>query len=202
MSKYINFGDVNYMDYEGLWIKQDEADSNCYYFVKINNLTDSCGEYGYLLEEGSVNLTDDWIKWDEVYSSYDIDNTAENEEKVICLIGYYSVLEFGTSQKVDTKLEALEFLESYGIELDQTSTEYKKEVETDVFLLINDMVIAIGTNAAFLSDEVTEEAEHARKLEKELLEEEMNQQELCEKYHHELSNIREYLSNHYEINLY
>lgn len=66
----------------------------------------------------------------------------------------------------------------------------KKEVESEVFLDINDMIMNLGTDAAFHEHKgpIQQLLEEAEELE-------IHQDELCEKFNHDYDEIHDYLVN-------
>ncbi|AIF72143.1 hypothetical protein LD11_gp267 [Bacillus phage Riley] len=111
-----NYGDVNALEHGGVFIKKDMdyPGDKCYYIVKLINMTSACGEDGFTIEEGYVDLKDDWIDWEAVESTCDI---ADSDEiKVVDVFGYYGVNEFnGESTIYDNESEVLEHLANIGI---------------------------------------------------------------------------------------
>jgi uncharacterized protein YuzB (UPF0349 family) len=198
-TKYINFGDENPLSYYGIWLRKDSDNEKCFDIVKVDNLEWCSGstENRYRLEEGSIDITDDWINWSEVYNCYDLNDESSDEEKAISAVQNYTILEFGSTKDVKTTREALKFLEEHEIVLGETVEDYEKRIASEVFDILNDAVMTLGTNTndSFIEDE--EELKEAQKLLKQLEEEEENQEELCDKYNYELDDIKEYISDTY-----
>lgn len=111
-----NYGDINPLEHGGEFIKKDSDYplDKCYYIVKIINMGTACGEDGFMVEEGYVDLNDDWIDWEDVESTYD---TADSDEIKVCnVFGYYGVNEFnGDTYKFNDESEVLEHLAAKGI---------------------------------------------------------------------------------------
>ena len=200
-TKYINFGDENPLSYYGIWLRKDSDNEKCFNIVKVDNLEWFCGsscENKYRLEEGYIDLSDSWIEWDRVYDEYNLTEESDDEEKAICAIQYYTILEFGTTRDVRTLLEVIEFLEPYDIIVNGENIEdYKKRIASEVFDIFNDAVMTLGTNTSdvFITDE--EELKEAKRLLKSLEDDEVKQEEICNKYKYELDDIKEYISDTY-----
>jgi hypothetical protein len=114
-----NYGDANPIEYGGLFIKEDTDDfPNCFYVVELVNLEWACGDEGFWVVEGYVDLNEDWIDWDGVksYIGYEGDDDIALVEGAF---RYYSHLEFGGSvAELKTEEEAIEELKSHGINVE------------------------------------------------------------------------------------
>lgn len=118
-SSWVNVGDIDFMEHGGEFIKRDSdlPLEKCYHVVKVINLYSACGEDGYLLEIGYVDINDDWIDWESVESSCDIEN--DDFVKIANLLSYYGITEFGgETYKYDEESEVLERLAGLGISKD------------------------------------------------------------------------------------
>ncbi|MEB9013938.1 hypothetical protein P4H82_27605 [Bacillus cereus] len=115
-ASWTNYGDVDALENGGDFIKKDSDYplDKCYYYVKVINMYNACGEDGYRVEEAYIDLKDDWIDWEAVESSCDV---AERDEiACINLLSYYGVNEFnGEAFSFDDETEVLEHLAEKGI---------------------------------------------------------------------------------------
>jgi len=115
-ASWVNYGDANPMEWGGEFVKKDADYPNdkCYYIVKLTNMNTACGEDGFMIEEGYVDLKDDWIEWEAVESTCDI---ADSDERKVCdVFGYYGINEFnGETYNFDDESEVLEHLAEQGI---------------------------------------------------------------------------------------
>jgi hypothetical protein len=195
MSKYVNFGDVNFMENDGFWIARDDEiiGSACYYIVTLDRLEDS-EEFKYLVSNGYIDLSDNWFDTQSVYSSYDIEENSSDADKVKALVSYYGINDFcGQITRLSSTLEAIEYLESYDIDVPQSSEEYKKDVESKVFDIKNDKELSLNLpmdledlDKVFLTD-------REREVGKILLS--ITTKELCEKFKYDYEKIEEHLDN-------
>jgi hypothetical protein len=112
-----NYGDVNPIEHGGIWIKPDVPTfPGCFYLVKNIPLDDT---YGWFVQDGYIDLNDDWIEWDSVFSYAGIDWTAPAEIRAIAAFDYYGPLEFSGESKLvynDKDLQAE--LEEWEIEVE------------------------------------------------------------------------------------
>lgn len=111
-----NYGDVNALEHGGDFIKKDSDYplDKCYYYVKVINMYNACGEDGYRVEEGYIDLNDSWIDWHAVETTCDVSD--RDEIKVIDAVSYYGMEEFnGETYNFDDETEVLEHLAAKGI---------------------------------------------------------------------------------------
>jgi len=115
-ARWTNYGDVNALEHGGDFIKKDidYPLDKCYYYVKVINMYNACGEDGYRVEEGYIDLNDSWIDWNAVETTCDV--TDRDEIKVIDVVSYYGMEEFnGEALSFDDETEVLEHLATKGI---------------------------------------------------------------------------------------
>ncbi|AGY48660.1 hypothetical protein Spock_260 [Bacillus phage Spock] len=115
-ASWTNYGDVNALEHGGDFIKKDSDYplDKCYYYVKVINMYNACGEDGYRVEEGYIDLNDSWIDWNAVETTCDVSD--RDEIKVIDVVSYYGMEEFnGETYNFDDETEVLEHLAAKGI---------------------------------------------------------------------------------------
>lgn len=114
MSKWINLGDVNPLEYGGFFIRKDNK--NSYDVVTLYNLEESAGEQGWLIESGYVCLDDKWIDWEAVKN---FSGSLNNDyDKLYSAWQYYGYENFGGSRQIEyTKEAVINLLNGLGIEL-------------------------------------------------------------------------------------
>lgn len=104
---WTNYGDVNPLEHGGLWIKKDTEikSDTCYYVVKVDKVEDF--ENTWLYNEGYVDISDTWIKWEDIKNSCDTPSDATDERKVIDAIWYYGLVEFGGMEELKEGRKAI-----------------------------------------------------------------------------------------------
>lgn len=115
-ASWTNYGDVNALEHGGDFIKKDSDYplDKCYYYVKVINMYNACGEDGFMVEEAYIDLNDSWIDWNAVETTCDVTN--RDEIKVIDVVSYYGIEEFnGSIDRFNNESEVLEHLAEQGI---------------------------------------------------------------------------------------
>lgn len=111
--QYTNYGDVNPLDYGGIWVKY--LGNNEYDIIQ--NTPDEEKENNQSVYDLTVNITDSWIER-KLIMSY-IGMTEENFdplEYAIGCINYYAPENFGSSYNMSTE-ELIDFLKARNIEV-------------------------------------------------------------------------------------
>lgn len=109
-----NYGDINPLVHGGLWIVKDSTNNTAYYVVKVELLDDI--DNTWLYDDCYVDVSENWINWDNVNSCCDINKSSSNIDKVIALMSYYSPLEFGSyTEKITGKRNIRKMINSHGI---------------------------------------------------------------------------------------
>lgn len=90
---YENFGDVS-LEHGIILVKKDTLE-DCYYILKTNYDDDA---ETYLLFDLYIDISDDWIDWDDVKSYCDTD-MSNDTQKAIDAVSYYSSENFGSVAK-------------------------------------------------------------------------------------------------------
>lgn len=107
---WTNYGDANPLEWGGLWIDKDTDREHCYRAIMLDVMDD-----GYLFNDCYVDVTESWINWEEVLSYVGESSLKTEVDKVIALLSYYSVLNFGSYERVLSEEEVLKELEAYEI---------------------------------------------------------------------------------------
>lgn len=121
MNGYVNYGDVDYLEHGGCFIKKDtEVSGECYKVVEIHKV-DSEEKEVYWVVDSYVDLSDGWIEWEKVKSYVGLENENENELPGELLareaLSYYGSDNFnGSKTEFDSVEEVIEELKLYGIE--------------------------------------------------------------------------------------
>jgi hypothetical protein len=88
---YKNYGDINFMEHGGRFIKQVDIDT--YYIVTIDLVIDYdgsesfLGEIKWLIEHTYIDITDSWIDLDRVKSFIGLDKITTNKDKELLADG-------------------------------------------------------------------------------------------------------------------
>lgn len=119
-NKFVNYGDVSPIEYGGLFIMKDTEDfPNGYNVVKLISMGWECNEEGWIIQDGYVELNDDWIEWDKVKDYIGLYD--EEPDPIALVIGaweYYGCYQFqGEEYRVATEVEVIEELSIKGIEV-------------------------------------------------------------------------------------
>ena len=117
---YENYGDCNPLDYCGLWIRKTA--NNEYKFVRVQNTSWYCKDEipTYILCNGYINTTNDWIDRESVISFSGLDETIDSDsvEYAIACLDYYGSIEFSDGvedYKTTSRRDARKYINSYGI---------------------------------------------------------------------------------------
>lgn len=115
-----NFGDVNPIPHGGFWVKK--VGETEYEYVSLDLMDGT----SYLISSGKVDLSDNWIEWEKIFKSCDINESAENQWKVKDVVWYYGHHNFGGehpdyefkyNSETENEEEIKEALKSWGIEI-------------------------------------------------------------------------------------
>jgi hypothetical protein len=120
-----NYGDANPIPHGGFWIKK--IGINEYEYVELSFVDDT---FEFIIDSGLVDLTDDWIDWNAVNKTCDINENTCDEWKVRELVWYYGHSNFGSygedytfkysknyDKQEEVEKEIEEALKGYGIEI-------------------------------------------------------------------------------------
>lgn len=120
INKWLNYGDVNPLDYYGIWISQENTGD--YIVVKVINMYDACNGTGYLLEDCMVDITDSWIDLEAVYSFMGIDGT-DPIMVALGIVEYYGCYQCsGSTENVTSRKEARQYINNFGIVIHRNKT--------------------------------------------------------------------------------
>lgn len=113
-AKWEAFGDVNPLDYGGIWVRKD-SDTN-FQIVKIDPIEED-PDKGFILSECYVDISDDWIDWSKVikYADTPKNNKVRSAIDVVSYYGSYQCS--GTEHNIETNELAISELLTYGIEV-------------------------------------------------------------------------------------
>lgn len=112
--KWKNFGDVSFMEYDGLFVQKDDPKfPHCYYVIWIVNMEEATGDPGFAVSDCYINLTDDWMNLDDVRSQFD-GLISESQLAANC-VTYYGPDNFGTEHLFKNAAEAANYLRGYEI---------------------------------------------------------------------------------------
>lgn len=114
-----NYGDVNPVEHGGVFVKHDkEIGGRCFYIVKLDSVDDGNGEQWHLIN-GYIDLDDDWIEWESVKSTMDIQENTDDESLAVDLIHYYGThLSNGAWETHYSEKDVLNRLEQLEINLE------------------------------------------------------------------------------------
>lgn len=126
-SNWTNYGDVNFMEYDGTFIRYDELGN--YEVIVLENMAQYDSAYDdaerkYYLAEAYVDVEDDWIDYESVGGTYGISvdrlsDEYDSEELAYACVGYYGAHEFGGCECIEENFktydEVMEILKAYGI---------------------------------------------------------------------------------------
>lgn len=115
INNWTNYGDINPLDHNGIWIKQD-YDTN-YNVVKVTNLEESCSGEGFYIEDIYIDINDTWIDLEAVKACSGV-SEDNNNMLAVAIADYYGGYNCGGScYTLDTKDETLQFLNNYNISI-------------------------------------------------------------------------------------
>lgn len=110
---YENYGDANFFQ-GGLFIKNCWDDT--YDVITCDFINDADGDKCYLVQDGSVDISDDWIDVDAVLDCAGVDE-AEGAEFVAEAVRYYGLIQFGSTREYRmSPEEVIEFMNDYSAE--------------------------------------------------------------------------------------
>jgi len=115
--QWVNYGDVNYMEHGGIFVKKDTKDfPRCFYVVCL--FQDQDVEDTWVIQDLYINLENvDWVNWEDIYAFTELNETATDVERVIALIDYYAPENFGDICMVKGRKDVTETLASFDIPL-------------------------------------------------------------------------------------
>jgi len=93
---YTNYGDVNYMDYDGCFIKK--LSDTEYHIVQIENLSVYGDMTGWLIADVTIDITDTWIDKDQVIRFCDLEDNYNNDEFAYAVVSYYGSINCGGNE--------------------------------------------------------------------------------------------------------
>ncbi|WMU08101.1 hypothetical protein vBCtySFA67_00083 [Clostridium phage vB_CtyS-FA67] len=110
--KWQSFGDVNFIEYGGTWIKRV---GNCEYMVvKLTPLDDSDNEW--IFEAGTIYTDDVWVKKEEIRRYQGVTCETDSVEYAEGCVSYYGLQQFGGNLKrSDDIVGLLQELKDYEI---------------------------------------------------------------------------------------
>ena len=112
VNKWQSFGDVNFIEYGGTWIKRV---GNCEYMVvKLIPLDESDNEW--IFEAGTIYTDDVWVKKEEICKYQGVTYETDSVEYAECCVSYYGLHQFGGDLKrSDDIVGLLQELKDYEI---------------------------------------------------------------------------------------
>ena len=116
---YENYGDVNPLDYEGLWLRK--VNDYEYEYVRVQNTQWYCNDETptYLLSSGTITTNEDWIDYESITSCYGTEDIEiDSFEYAVAVLNYYGDREFCTNYdeyKTTSRKEARKFINGFGI---------------------------------------------------------------------------------------
>ena len=111
--EYINFGDVNPLDYDGKWIKG--LGDGVYHIVSADNLDWAAGKKGYYLQSAYIDINDSWIDIEAVKSCAG-NETGDGLSLARDIFEYYGAYNCGGEYStVLTRRDARKYINSFGI---------------------------------------------------------------------------------------
>lgn len=111
--KWVNKGDINPIEHFGIFMLQDDNDSDGFYVVEVNQF-----EKGkWLVTDCYVYIAESWIDWKDVAQAMD-SQLEDNMERAFCAYAHYGHNEFGTFEIFTDRAKVVEELQGHGIEIE------------------------------------------------------------------------------------
>jgi hypothetical protein len=113
------YGDINPLQHGGLWMKQVDEGGNIYSILKVINLENDPNGAGFIVADGIVDITDDWICMEDVFSYGGLDpKLATNEDIALTAFSYYGAENCdGTAERYKDESVVIHFITELGITL-------------------------------------------------------------------------------------
>ena len=117
---YINYGDINPLDYEGLWLRKTADNEYCYVRVENSSWYENDEIPMYTLSNGFIDTVASWIDRESVinYAQLDKNIDSNSAEYAIACLEYYGNQEFSSlleECRTTSRRVARRYINRYGI---------------------------------------------------------------------------------------
>ena len=117
MNKWMNYGDINFLDYGGILLQADENNPRAFSVLYL--ITPDSGADGFYLASGYIDTDDEWIDYKYIQKTLDI-KLDKPDDKAVSALEYYDMLNFnGYLKKYLNKNEVKSALEEYRVKFDE-----------------------------------------------------------------------------------
>jgi hypothetical protein len=113
-----NYGDINPLDHGGLFISKDNDSFSDRQFYVIQVIPYPYRE-AWLIQDGLIDLDDDWIEWDSVKETMGTPEDASDEHLATEVMYYYGSHTGCREFDIEDRAELIEYLQNNGIEIEE-----------------------------------------------------------------------------------